>query len=63
MFLTIEELRELTGWKRPAKVMEWLADNGYLFKIGGDGWPRVLREAVCASLSGQITKPEPRMHL
>lgn len=62
MFMTEDELKELTGWKRPKNVMQWLDENGYRYQVAGDGWPRVLKEAVYASLSVTF-KPEPRMHL
>ena len=62
MFLTNEELRDLTGWKRPKHVMQWLNENGYRYQVGGDGWPRVLKESVYARLSASF-KPEPRLNL
>lgn len=62
MFLTEDELKELTGWKRPAKVKEWLDANGYRYQVGGDGWPRVLKESVYARLSASF-KTEPRLNL
>jgi hypothetical protein len=46
MFLTKEELFQLTGYKRRAHIEAWLTQNGFRFVVGGDGWPRVLLAAV-----------------
>ncbi len=43
MFLTAEELRELTGYQKPALQRCWLAENGYSFDVRCDGRPVVSR--------------------
>ena len=43
MFLTQEELQQLTGYKKPALQRRWLIDNGYNFDIRADGRPIVSR--------------------
>lgn len=44
LLLTINEMRELTGYKYGCKVKFWLEQNGFCFTMGRDGYPRVLRE-------------------
>jgi hypothetical protein len=62
MFLTDQELKDLTGYERPKAVRKWLDENGYRYDVAQTGWPRVLRDAVCARL-GQPSKREPRLNL
>lgn len=50
LFLTRDELIEISDRKQRAKVAEWLTANGYRFDVAADGWPRVLRAAVEAKL-------------
>jgi len=42
MFLTNEQLKNFTGWKRKSHVCKWLKENHIRHFIGADGWPRVL---------------------
>jgi hypothetical protein len=42
MFLTKLQTQELTGYKIPSAQIRWLQKNGILFKVGADGYPRVL---------------------
>lgn len=58
LFLTRDELAEMSGRKQRSKVCEWLAGNGYKFEVAADGWPKVLRAALDARLmpgAGQRT--------
>jgi hypothetical protein len=48
MFLTHHEIQELTGYKIPSKQIKWLRDEGFIFKVAGDGRPRVLYSEVLA---------------
>ena len=43
MFLTIEELCQLSGYRKPALQSRWLAENGYSFDVRADGKPVVSR--------------------
>ena len=43
MFLTAEELRDLTGYLKPALQRGWLASNGYSFDVRADDRPVVSR--------------------
>ena len=42
MFLTKLQTQELTGYKIPSAQIRWLQKNRILFKVGADGYPRVL---------------------
>jgi hypothetical protein len=50
LFLTRDELVELSGAKQRSRVALWLRGAGYRFETAADGWPRVLRAAVEARL-------------
>jgi len=43
MFLSADQLHELTGYKKPALQRRWLADNGFSFEVRSDGRPVVSR--------------------
>lgn len=43
MLLTPADLRELTGFSRPSKQIEWLRREGFTFRVAADGHPRVDR--------------------
>lgn len=47
LLLTDDELRALTGFVRPSKQIEWLRREGFTFRIGADGHPRVDRGHYC----------------
>lgn len=42
MFLTSDDIKDLTGYKTHAKQIGWLMQNGIKFLISQDGKPRVL---------------------
>lgn len=42
MFLTHEQLVDLTDYKRPFEQIKWLRENGYPFEVGSSGRPKVL---------------------
>jgi hypothetical protein len=46
MFLTREELLELTDYRQSAAQRRWLIQRGWRFEIGRDGHPKVLRNEV-----------------
>lgn len=46
MFLSRDELHELTDYKRPAEQIRWLTKRGYRFEVGASGRPKVLRATV-----------------
>lgn len=57
MFLSLAELIMLTGYKRRACMIRWLQSNGFSFRVGADGYPRVLDDHARSLLSGMATKP------
>lgn len=50
IFLTQEEIRELTDLKIPKAQMRWLQKNSYPFEVAASGKPKVLREYVMSKL-------------
>lgn len=60
MFLTDEELEELTTYRTRPKQIAWLKTNGYPFEIGGNGRARVLKAMVLAKLGAPVQPPETR---
>jgi hypothetical protein len=46
MFLTREEIKQLTGYCRPTAQIGWLKAEEFKFKIAADGRPRVLKTEV-----------------
>ena len=65
MFLSQDEVAELTGYTRPSAQIKWLKEQGFGYVVGGDGVPKVLREVVLSRLSasGNKQKREPRLRL
>lgn len=60
--LTPEELRDLTGYKVPAKQRDWLERNGWTYVEDRTGRPRVSRAHATQMLSGDSgppSRPEP----
>jgi hypothetical protein len=49
MFLSPEDLQQLTGYKRPSKQCEWLLRNGFKVHVRADGRPAILLSQVEAS--------------
>lgn len=43
MFLSPEDLHDLTGYKKPKLQRRWLTENGYRFDVRADGKPVVSR--------------------
>ncbi len=42
MFATKEDIQTLTGYKYPARQIQWLKAEGFKFKVAADGRPIVL---------------------
>jgi len=61
MFLSINELRALTGYQRPSCMIRWLRENGFVFTVAADGYPRILVDHVKGRLMADCktkrTKP------
>lgn len=64
MFLTPEEVADLTGYQKPSAQIRWLRAEQFGFVVGGDGQAKVLREVVLSRLGqGKTKKAEPRLRL
>ncbi len=46
LFLTVDELRELTGYVQAAAQIRWLRRNGIAHTVRCDGKPRVVPAAL-----------------
>lgn len=53
MFLTKEEVGDLTGHARPAIQARWLRTNAIPFIIGGDGHPKVPKQSLLDYLASR----------
>lgn len=50
LFLTADELKELTDLKIPKAQIRWLDKHNYPYEIGASGKPKVLRTFVLEKL-------------
>lgn len=50
MFLTAEEVADLTGLKRPGAQVQWLRVNGWPVETDASGRPKLLRSVVEARM-------------
>lgn len=62
MFLTQEQLQELTERVRPTAQIKWLKEHGYPFDVGAEGNPKVLASVVESRLGGTVTR-RPRLRI
>ena len=66
MFITPPDILALTGYKRAADQILWLTARHWVFELGGDGRPRILRAYAERRLGGIESEPphrEPRLRL
>lgn len=56
LFLTREEVHQLTGYKVRKKQIEWLARSGLKFWISGNGHPAVPRSEIEGEMSASKAK-------
>lgn len=54
MFLTEQELQQLTGYRYGKYQVQWLKDNHIAFKLNGLGAPVVLRSSIEATITGKV---------
>jgi hypothetical protein len=52
LFLTTDELVELTGYQKPKKQAAWLKSEGFTHRIAADGHPRVDRAHYLKLMGG-----------
>lgn len=60
MFLSLKEMKRLTGYSQKSKQVDWLRSNLYLFEIDADGYPVVLKSHVLSRLGG-VTRSRPQI--
>ena len=58
VFLSQDQIEQLTGLKRPSRQCRWLGDHGYRFEVNTRGRPVVLLSAVEQKL--QLSTRSPR---
>ena len=59
IFLSADELRELTGYRRPHDQTRWLEVNAWVFELNGNRRPVVARKYTEAKLGyGGDATPE-----
>jgi hypothetical protein len=51
--LSRDELHEITGYRQAKRIASWLLTQGFTFRLGGDGWPRVAREEYRRVMCGE----------
>lgn len=57
MFLTADEVEDLTGLKRPSAQAHWLRANGWPVETDAAGRPKVLRSVVEARMGAVMSQP------
>lgn len=60
MFLSEDDLHDLTGYVRAHEQKRWLIRHGLQFVENAAGHPRVLKSVVEAKLGGASVKPTRR---
>lgn len=50
LFLTPDELVELTGYSMPRSQRKWLDANGYLYAVNANNQPKVARDYLLSRL-------------
>lgn len=64
MFMTQQEIADLTGYQKPSRQIAWLTAEKFGFVVGGDGHPKVLRDVVLSRLGAvKSPKKEPQLRL
>lgn len=56
MFLTVEELRELTGYTYNCRQIDWLRLHNWKFEVTAQHRPKVARSYFESRLGGASTK-------
>lgn len=56
MFMTQDEVTEMTGRVRPKEQVRWLESERFGYVLDADGRPKVLRQVVIARLGAQAER-------
>lgn len=59
MFLTVDEMSELTGYKSAKGQCDWLRARGWIFELNRMGRPKVDREYYRRKMGNQDAMPDP----
>lgn len=54
MFLTQDQIIDLTGRQKPVLQRRWLIEHGYKFEVRADGRPVVLASVIETKLGGRV---------
>lgn len=62
MFLTRDQVAELSDFKQARAQIRWLQKHGYRFEIGASGYPKVLRSEIESRLrnTSEVRKSKDR---
>ena len=63
MFMTPDEVADMTDYLRPKDQVRWLQGEKFGYVMGADGKPKVLRQVVIARLGGKAEKKGPELRL
>ena len=58
MFLTPDEIRDLTGYKHSSKQIEMLRRQGIPFHVNAAGQPKVARAIIEGATKQKATEPK-----
>lgn len=58
LFITTEDLKDLTGAHTRAGNIQWLRQRGWPFEVNRHGWPRVLLSHLECRLGAQGTEQQ-----
>lgn len=61
LFLTKDELADLTDCKRKSDQIRWLKARRYPFEVGDKGNPKVLRSVVFDRMQAKSAQPQIRL--
>jgi hypothetical protein len=53
-----KDLQDLSGYKQPNKVIDWLREHKVKFVIGGDGKPRTFDDYLREAIDGEPKQKE-----
>jgi ribulose bisphosphate carboxylase small subunit len=59
MFLTVDELKELTGFSYSSKQVEWLLKRGWKFEVNGRKKPKVAKSYFELKMCGRTSEKSP----
>lgn len=63
LFLTQDEVHELTGYRLHARQRKWLDSHGYLYERSATGRPIVLRAHVTQRLNVAVERDQVTLNL